>query len=81
MQELKELAEYAATNNIRGTSLKRNSMLKPLDIILDELDRCPDPGDPNELELVRTGAKGLIFEHLERIAGANEQATKSRTTD
>src|SRR5216683_3174835 len=78
MQELKELAEYAATNNIRGTSLKRNSMLKPLDIILDELDRCPDPGDPNELELVRTGAKGLIFEHLERIAGANYKPGRTK---
>ncbi len=78
MRELKELAEYAATNNIRGTSLKRNSMLKPLDIILDELDRCPDPGDQNELELVRTGAKGLIFEHLERIAGANYKPGRTK---
>ena len=64
MQELKELAEYAAFNGIRGTSLKRNSLLKPLDIILQELDSCLDPDDPNELELVRTGTKGLIFEHL-----------------
>jgi hypothetical protein len=71
MQELKELATFAATNAIRGTSLKRNSMLKPLDIILQELDRCPNPEDENELELVKTGTKGLIFEHLQRIADAN----------
>src|SRR5258708_38902975 len=78
MQELKELAEYAATNSIRGSSLKRNSLLKPLDIILQELDRCPDPQNPNELELVRTGTKGLIFEHMERIAGANYKPGRTK---
>ncbi len=78
MQELKELAEYAVNSNIRGTSLKRNSILKPLDIILQELDRCPNPDDPNELELVRTGTKGLIFEHLERIAGANYKPGRTK---
>lgn len=78
MQELKELAEYAATNGIRGSSLKRNSLLKPLDIILQELDRCPNPDDPNELELVRTGSKGLIFEHLERIAAANYKPGRTK---
>jgi hypothetical protein len=78
MQELKELAEYAATNGIRGTSLKRNSLLKPLDIILQELDSCLDPDDPNELELVRTGTKGLIFEHIERIAGANYKPGRTK---
>jgi len=78
MQELKELAEYAVNSNIRGTSLKRNSILKPLDIILQELDRCPNPDDANELELVRTGSKGLIFEHLERIAGANYKPGRTK---
>ncbi len=78
MQELKELAEYAATNGIRGTSLKRNSLLKPLDIILQELDSCLDPDDPNELELVRTGTKGLIFEHLERIASAGYKPGRTK---
>ncbi len=78
MQELQELAEYAVSSNIRGTSLKRNSILKPLDIILQELDRCPNTDDPNELELVRTGTKGLIFEHLERIAGANYKPGRTK---
>ena len=73
MQELKALAEYAVNNHIRGTSNKRNSLLKPLDIILQELDRCPKPDDSNELELVRAGTKGFIFEHLERIAGAGRK--------
>lgn len=82
MQELKALATYAAQNAIRGTSSKRNSLLKPLDIILDELERCPTPADPNELanelELVRTGSKGLIFEHLERIAKAEYKVGKTK---
>ncbi len=78
MQELKVLAEYAATNSIRGTSLKRNSLLKPLDIILQELDSCLDPDDPNELELVRTGTKGMIFEHLERIASADYKPGRTK---
>lgn len=78
MQELKALAEYAATNGIRGSSFKRNSMLKPFDIILQELDRCPNPDDSNELALVRAGTQGLIFEHLERIASANYKPGRSK---
>ncbi len=68
MQALKELATYAATHRIRGRSYKRNSLLKPLDIMLDQLDRCPDPKNLDELELVKTGSKGLILEHIKRVA-------------
>jgi hypothetical protein len=68
MQELKELATYAAENHIRGTSFKRNALLKPLDIIMQELDHCSNPDDMSELELIRAGTKQLIFDHLERIA-------------
>lgn len=78
MQELKALAEYAATNGIRGLSFKRNSMLKPFDIILQELDRCPKPDDENELGLVRAGTQGLIFEHLERIASASYKPGRTK---
>lgn len=65
---LQELAVYAAKNSIKGTSFKRNSLLKPLDIMLQELDRCPNPDDKRELELIRAAAKELIFAHLARIA-------------
>ena len=78
MQELKELATYAAQNNIRGSTFKRNSLLKPLDIILQELDRCPAPDNTNELELVRAGTKGLIFDHLERIADAEYKPGRTK---
>ena len=65
---LQELAVFAAQNSIKGTSFKRNSLLKPLDIILQELDQCPNPDDEKELELIRAATKELIFDHLERIA-------------
>lgn len=78
MQELKELATYAAQNSIRGSTFKRNSLLKPLDIILQELDRCPAPDNANELELVRAGTKGLIFDHLERIADSEYKPGRTK---
>jgi hypothetical protein len=68
MQALKDLATYAATHRIRGRSYKRNSLLKPLDIMLGQLDRCPDPKNKDELELVQTGSKGLVLEHIKRVA-------------
>ncbi len=75
MDALQELATFAASHRIRGRSYKRNSMLKPLDIILNELDRCPNPKDPAEIRLVQTGSKGLIYEHVQRVAkGVREDA-------
>jgi hypothetical protein len=75
MQALKVLATYAATHRIRGRSYKRNSMLKPLDIILNELDRCPNTKDQDELDLVRDGSKGLILDHVRRVSkGIHEEA-------
>ena len=68
MEELKDLATFAAQHRIRGRSYKRNSMLKPLGIMLDALDRCPDPTNKNELGLVIAGSKGLINEHIQRVA-------------
>lgn len=75
MNALENLAKYAAAHRIRGRSYKRNSMLKPLDIILNELDRCPNTRDDGEIELVRDGSKGLILDHVKRVAkGVHEDA-------
>ena len=75
MHELQEAAIYAAQHRIRGRSYKRNSLLKPLDFILDELERCPDPTNKNEIAFARTSSKGLIAEHVRRIASrVREQA-------
>lgn len=84
---LQELAVFAAKNSIKGTSFKRNSLLKPLDIILQELDRCPNPDDKRELALIRAATKELIFAHLARIAkdgykpGQTKQSKVNRYVD
>lgn len=71
---LKEVAFYAAEKRIRGRSFKRSSLLKPLDIILTELDRCPDIANVHELALVYRGSQGLLYDHLKRIAkGIHEE--------
>jgi|GEM_PF-1264351 len=71
---LKGLAFYAAEKRIHGRSLKRNSLLKPLDIILTELDRCPNIARANELALVYRGSQGLLFDHLKRVTkGIHEE--------
>lgn len=75
MKELKQLAEHAARNRIRGRSYKRNSLLKPLDIILAELERCPDPTNSNERDFARDSSKGLIYDHVKRVSkGVYEEA-------
>lgn len=75
MKELKHLAAHAAQNRIRGRSYKRNSLLKPLDIILDELERCPEPGNQNEEDFARDSSKGFIYDHVKRVArGVHEDA-------
>lgn len=78
MQELRAMAVYAAENRIRGNTFKRNSLLKPLDIILSELDRCPSPDNINELELIRAGTKEMIFDHLERIAQSDYKPGRTK---
>lgn len=75
MEALQDLAQYAASHRIRGRSYKRNSMLKPLDIILNELDRCPDTKNKDEINLLKAGCKGLILEHVQRVTkGVHEDA-------
>ncbi|HLI09611.1 MAG TPA: hypothetical protein VKV40_23820 [Ktedonobacteraceae bacterium] len=70
MKELKKLAVYAARHRIRGRSYKRNSLLKPLDFILGELTRYP-----TEVDFACDSSKGLIYDHVKRVArGVHEEA-------
>jgi hypothetical protein len=72
---LQQLAVFAVQHAIRGSSFKRNSLLKPFDIILQELDCNPRPGDKQQEEpMLRAATKQLIFDHLERIARDEEHA-------
>lgn len=67
MNGLQAMARLAAEKKIRGGSFKRNSLLKPLDIILDNLEREPKPemGD-----LVRNASAQQIFDHMYRVAAS-----------
>lgn len=64
MQALEQMAVLAAQQRIMGSSFKRNSLIKPLDIIFDNLEREPRP----EIRgIVQAAAIDQIDEHLNRI--------------
>jgi CRISPR-associated protein Csc3 len=68
VEALIKMAELAAKNRIRGRSFKRNSILKPLDIILENLEQEPK----DDIRAVTRAASSRdIFDHLDRIAGAD----------
>jgi hypothetical protein len=75
---LQKLARYAAHSSIKGSSFNRNALLKPLDIILRELDSCTHPDDMKEIAYIRAGTKEFIFAHLARIAGDGHKPGKTK---
>lgn len=64
MEPLKQMASLAAEEHIKGRSFKRNSILKPLDIILENLEREPKE---DVRELVRRASEPQIFDHIDAI--------------
>lgn len=75
MKALREMARLAAENHIMGSSFKRNSLLKPLDIILDNLER--EPGEEMR-DVVMNGSAEQIFEHIRRIAKSEYKPGKAK---
>jgi len=67
MEPLKQMATLAAEEHIQGRSFKRNSILKPLDIILENLEREPKE---EVRDLVRRASERDIFDHIDRITEA-----------
>ena len=65
MKQLKTLAEVAWRDKIKGRSLERNSLLKPLDMILDGLEA---KSEAFGLDTLRAQLVEDIFRHLEAIA-------------
>ncbi len=65
VQELKTLAQIAWDAKIKGETLRRNSLLKPLDMILEKLSHRSEMLD---LEVIKAALVEDIFAHLERIA-------------
>ncbi|MGI8588303.1 MAG: hypothetical protein ACR2M0_11545 [Chloroflexia bacterium] len=67
MEALKDMAVLAAHNQIKGRSFRRNSLLKPLDIILDNLEK--EPKDDMR-DTVKFGSADQIYEHINRVTPA-----------
>lgn len=64
MEPLKQMATLAAEEHLKGRSFKRNSILKPLDIILENLEREPKE---DVRDLVRRASERQIFDHIDAI--------------
>lgn len=62
---LQELAEIAWKGGLRGRSLRKNSLMTPLDEIFKKLGHHSEAMD---METLRAATIEDIFEHLERIA-------------
>jgi len=75
MKALQEMAKLAADQHIMGRSFKRNSILKPLVIILDLLEREPKA---DIRDIVRRAAERDIFDHMYRIADEKYKPGKGK---
>ena len=64
-EALQHLAEIAWEGGLRGRSLKKNSLMAPLDEIFKKLGHHSEAAD---MEALRAATIEDIFEHLERIA-------------
>ena len=71
MEPLKQMAILAVEAHIKGRSFKRNSLLKPLDIILENLEREPKT---DVRDLVRRASERQIFDHIDAITEAKYKA-------
>ena len=65
MKALQTLAETAWRDHIIGSSLKRNSLLKPFDMMLDALEA---KSEAFGLDTVKAQLVEQIFQHMEAIA-------------
>ncbi len=74
MKQLEALAQAAWADRIIGRSLERNSLLKPLDMLLEGLEKKPEAFG---LDTLRAQLTEEIFRHLEAIA--SEEYKPGRT--
>jgi len=70
VEQLERLAQHAWKHRVFSSSLKRNSLLKPLDMILTQLEGEPKP---EARGTVRAALVEDVFGHLERIAPAGRK--------
>jgi CRISPR-associated protein Csc3 len=74
-QELRALAETAWSEGLRGSSLRKHSLLMPLSEIFTKLNSRSEETD---IDLLRAAIMEDIFEHLERITADKRYAPGRR---
>jgi CRISPR-associated protein Csc3 len=72
---LGRLARIAWKGGLRGRSLRKNSLMAPLDEVLSKLNQRSEGAD---LDALRAASTEDIFEHLERIADERYRPGKKK---
>jgi CRISPR-associated protein Csc3 len=75
VEYLDQMARVAAQNYLIGSSFKRNSLLDPLDTLLELTEKNPLPEDRAEL---RAAGVTNIFSRLERLAEADRKPGRTK---
>lgn len=61
---IKQMAEIGWTNQIKGDSLERHSLMYPLTLVFDQIRK---KNEITDIELIRTSSIQKIYDYLERI--------------
>lgn len=72
---IKKMAEIGWTSHIKGSSLERNSLLQPINMIFDQLRKQSQVLD---IELVRSSTIQKIFDYLERTNDSKYDIGKTK---
>ena len=72
---IKKMAEIGWSNQIKGNSLERNSLLQPINLIFDQIRKQNQILD---IELIRTSTIQKIFDYLDRVNDSKYEIGKTK---
>ena len=72
---IKRMAELGWEGKIKGSSLERNSLLQPINLIFDQIRKQSQVLD---IEIIRSSTIQKIFDYLERINDSKYHVGKSK---